>query len=383
MSLSLAAVAGFARDMRHALRAMRARPGFSAAIVVTLALGIGATTAIFSVVNGVLLRPLAFPHESRLVTLCEQYPGASGDWCSISPPNVMDIAARSRTIEHVGIARAWSAHMASPGGAAYVNAGIATPDVFRALGVGVERGRMIDSTDLLGRESDVALLTHEMWQARFGGDPGIVGRVVQLDGHAVQVVGVLPPGFHVPLYETVEMWRPLHIDPRDERNREWRGFVAYGILREGASRADARADLARVVASLKAGHFAATPAWGVTMMPARDLVVRGVRPMLRLFLAAVALVLLVACANVGNLLLAHGATRGREMALRSALGAGSARIARVLLAESAAYAALGAGGGLALAVGGVAAFRALAPAGMPRVDGVRVDWVVAAFAAGL
>ena len=379
----VAATSEFVRDARHAARGMRSRPGFSAAVILTLALGIGATTAIFSVVNGVLLKPLDFPRESRLVTLCEQYPGASDDWCSIAPPNVEDVAARSRTIETIGIARSWGAHMATPAGAVSVNACIATPGVFRALGVTVERGRMIDSTDLLGRESDVALLTHEMWQSRFGGAEDVVGRVVDLDGHPVRIVGVLQPAFHLPLFEFVEMWRPLHINPRDEQHREWRGFVAYGRLRDGVSRSDARADLARVVASLKTEHFAATPAWGVTEMPLRDLIVRGVRPTLQLFLGAVALVLLVACANVGNLLLAHGATRGREMALRSALGAGSGRIVRVLLAESAAYAVLGAMGGLALAFGGVQAFRALAPSGMPRVDGVHVDLVVAGFAAGL
>jgi len=383
MSASTKVVREFIADFRHAVRTMLARPGFSAAVVVTLGLGIGATTAIFSVVNGVLLRPLDFREEGRLFSLCEHYPGGSTDWCSISPPNMEDIAARANTIETLGIARSWSTHLATPTGAVSVNAGIATPAVFRALGVGVVRGRMIESTDLIGRESDVALLTYEMWQARFGGDPDIVGRIVDLEGHAVQIVGVLQPGFHLPLFESIELWRPVHINPSSEQHREWRGFVAYGRLKPGVSHADLRADLTRVAASLKLEHFGATPAWSISSMPMRDLLVRGVRLTLVIFLVAVGLVLLVACANVANLLLAHGATRGREMALRSALGAGAGRIVRTLMAESAAFAAVGSAAGLALAYAGVRAFRSLAPAGMPRVADVAVDLPVAGFAAGL
>lgn len=380
---SLASSDRVTRSVRHALRIVRLRPGFSAAVILTLALGIGVTTAIFSVVNGVLLRPLPFAEESRLVTICETYPGASNDWCSISPPNVADIAEQSRTIERIGIARSWSAHMATPSGAEGVNAGIATPDVFRALGVGVERGRMIDSTDLLGRESDVAMITHEMWQARFGGSTDIVGRTLELDAHPVRIVGVLAPGFHLPLFESIELWRPVHIDPRSEQHRDWRGFVAYGRLARGVTAAAAREDLARIARSLAAAHFAATPTWGLTEMPMRDLVVRGVRPPLLLFLGAVLLVFLVACANVGNLLLAQGAARRREMALRSALGAATGRIAGMLLVESATFAVLGALGGLGIAQLLLRAFQRLAPEGMPRVAQVTIDVRVAMFAAAL
>lgn len=371
----------WSRGLRHALRTVRTRPGFSAAVVLTLALGIGVTTAIFSVVNGVLLRPLPFAEESRLVTICETYPGSSSDWCSISPPNLADIAERSRTIEHIGIARSWSAHLSTPSGAEGVNAGIATPDVFRALGVGVERGRMIDATDLVGRESDVAMITHEMWQARFGGAADIVGRTVELDAHPVRIVGVLEPGFHLPLFESIELWRPVHIDPRNEEHREWRGFVAYGRLARGVTPVAAREDLARIARSLAAERFATTPAWGLTEMPMRDLVVRGVRPPLLLFLGAVLLVFLVACANVGNLLLAQGASRRREMALRSALGARTSRIAGMLLVESATFAMLGAVGGLGIAQLLLRAFQRLAPEGMPRVAQVTIDVRVALFAA--
>ena len=383
MALLAAPFRDFLQDVRHALRTMRTRPGFAAVVVLTLALGIGATTAIFSVVNGVVLHPLAFPNESRLFTLCEQYPGSPGDWCSISPPNVTDIAERARSIEAIGIGRSWESHMSTADGEVGVRSGIATPGLFRALGVQVVRGRMIDSTDLLGRESDVALLTYEMWQARFNGDAGIVGRIVSLDKHPVHIVGVLQPGFHLPLFEPIELWRPLHVLLRDERNRDWRGFVAYGLLKPGFTVGQVRGEIAGIAESIRRDHFAATTGWAVTAMPMRDLIVRNVRPTLLLFLGAVALVLLIACANVSNLLLARSAVRAREMAVRAALGAGRGRIVRALLAESLVIAAAGAVAGVAIAEGGVRAFRALAPDGIPRVSEVGVDARVLVFASAL
>ncbi len=373
----------FVNDIRHAVRTMHVRPGFVAVVVLTLALGIGATTSIFSVVNGVVLHPLGFPDEGRLFTLCEQYPGSPADWCSISPPNVSEIAERASSIETIGFGRSWESHMTTAGGELAVRSGIATPGLFRALGVRVVRGRMIDSTDLLGRESDVALLTYEMWQARFNADPAVVGSLVTLDKHSVQVVGILQPGFHLPLFETIELWRPVHVLPRDERNREWRGFVAYGLLKPGRTIAQLRAELAGITSTIRKEHFAAVPVWGVTPMPMRDLVIRHVRPMLLLFLGAVSLVLLIACANVSNLLLARSAERGREMAMRAALGAGKGRIVRALLAESLVTAVAGAAAGLAIAEGGVRAFRALAPQGIPRVSEVGIDGAVLAFVTAL
>lgn len=371
------------QDLRHVLRALRRAPGFTASVVVTLGLGMGAATAIFSVVNGVLLRPLPFPHEDRLVTICEQYPGATKDWCSISPPNVEDISARSRSFDAIGIGRAWQSHLATPDGAQPVQSGIASPGLFAALGVGVVRGRMITDADLLGRESDVALLTYEMWQAKFAGDTGIVGRIITLDNHPVRIVGVLEAGFHLPRFESIELWRPLHVLPRDEKNRDWRGFVAYGRLKPGISISEARAELASVTAGIRREHFASTRGWDLTTESLRDLVVGNVRPLLVFFLAAVAVLLLIACANVSNLLLARGATRGREMAARAALGAGRGRIVTSLLVESLVLAVAGAGVGVAIAFGAVSAFRSLAPAGTPRVADVAVDPRVLVFAAAL
>jgi putative ABC transport system permease protein len=367
-------------DFRRALRGLRAQPAFSITAVLTLALGIGLTTTIFGVVNGIVLRPLDFRDAGRLITVCEQFPGASADWCSISPPNVEDSAARSRSIQAIGIGRDWPFHLATPEGNVGIIGGLATPGLFQALGVHAELGRLIQSSDLLGRESTVALLTHAMWQTRFGGDRAVIGRIVTIDGSPVQIVGVLPAGLALPKYEHVELWRPLHIDPRDETHRDWRGFVAFGRLRPGVTIASARADLAGVAEQLRKEHFATTAVWGLQLKSLQDLVVGNVKPVLLVFLGAVSLVLLVACANVANLLLARATARRSEIALRSALGAGRWRIVRELLVESLILAVAGAALGVIIAGWGTSAFKAMAPSGIPRVDQVGVDGGVLLFA---
>ena len=367
-------------DVRDAWRSLRAWGSSTVSAVVTLALGIGMTTAIFSVVNGVVLRPLPFPNEDRLVTLCEQYPSATPDWCSISPPNVEDIARRSRAIEAIGIGRQWSYHLDTPDGAESIESGLATPGLFGALGARARMGRLIADDDLIGKQSTVVVLTYETWQARFGGRADIVGQVVRLDGESVTVIGVLEPGFIVPRIGAVEIWRPLHIDPRDERNREWRGFISFARLRRGISYETARRELADIAVTLRVDHFAATANWDVTMISTRDLLIGGVRPMLYVFLGAVGLVLLIACANVANLLLARATTRSRELGVRAALGASPARIIRSSLVESFLLSVFGAAGGVLLAIGVTRAFKAFAPPGIPRVDVVTIDPRVLAFA---
>ncbi len=370
-------------DVRYALRSLLAQPAFSITAVLTLALGIGVTTAIYGVVNGIVLRPLAFPNAERLITICEEHPAATKDWCSISPPNVEDLAARSHTIEAIGIGRSWPYHLATVEGAQAVNGGIATPGLFRALGVRPELGRLIGESDMLGRESDVVLLSYEMWQARFGSARDVVGRVIVLDGKPVTIIGVLPAGFQLPKYDDIQLWRPLHINPRDEEHREWRGFVAYARLRPGVSLATAQAELTGIAGQLRREHFTKTAGWDLQMESLQDLVVGSAKPILLFFLGAVSLILLIGCANVANLLLARAGVRAREMALRSALGASRWRIVRALLVESFVLSLAGTSFGVLIAVWGTAAFKALAPPSIPRISDVTIDARVLFFALAL
>ena len=370
----------FMSEFRYALRGLRARPSLSVTAILTLAIGIGLTTAMFSVVNGIVLRPLPFPNANRLVTICTHSAGSSSDWCSISPPNVSDIAARSRTIESIGLGRSWSYHLKTSSGTTIVPGGLATAGMFRALGTRAQRGRVLEDTDMLGRESDVAVIADELWRTQFGADPNIVGRSISLDGHGVTIVGVLDSGFALPNLSYVKLWRPLDFRPTDEKNREWAGFIAYARLKPGVSMEQARADLTGLAAQLRREHFANTAGWGLSMQSLQDLVVGRVRPILLVFLAAVFFVLLIACANVANLLLARSGARTREMALRVALGAARARIVRVLLVESFVLALAGALLGVAIADWGTTAFQKFAPANIPRVRNVEVDLRVMAFA---
>lgn len=370
-------------DFRHAARSLRSNLAFTVTAVVTLALGIGATTTIYGIVDGIVLRPLPFPNADRLITICEQFPGASPSWCSISPPNVEDIAARSKSIAAIGIGRSWPYHLATVEGSEGVNGGIVTPELFQALGVHPVLGRLFDRSDLVGRESDVVILSYEMWQTRYGATPDVVGRRMVLDGRPVTIVGVLPANFQLPQFSSMALWRPLHINPADETNREWRGFVAYGLLRQGTSLAGARAELAGITTQLRREHFATTDGWGLHMRTLLDLVVGGVRPILVVFLIAVSLILVIACANVANLLLARAGGRARELALRAAVGATRRRIVRGLLVESFVLAAMGALAGMLVAEWGTAAFKSLAPPRIPRIGDVHVDARILGFALAL
>lgn len=369
-----------ARDLRRAWRGLLHARAFSGAAVLTLGLGVGITTAMFSVADGILLRPLAFPGEDRLVTMCESFPGATAGWCGISPPNVEDIAVRTRTIAAIGFGRSDAVRLRTAASSELLDAGIATPGMFAALGVKPERGRALLPGDVTGHEGSVAVITDELWRGRFGAAADIPGRVIDLDGRPVTIVGVMPPGFVVPQYDWIQLWRPVPFDPRDEQNRDWRGFASYARLRPGVGMAAARADLARVAATLRSEHFATTAGWGVSLRPLRDLVVGGTRPLLLVFMSAVLLVLLAACFNLANLLLARAASRTRELSLSAALGATRGRLVRWLLGEALVLSLGGAILALALGWGGVHAFKLLAPPGVPRLDEVRVDARVWLFA---
>lgn len=369
-----------ATDLRVAVRSLRKTPGFAAAVVLTLALGIGANTAIFSVLNGVVLRPLDYPDPDRLVRLCEEHESVAG-FCTNSFVVVRDFSERSRAFERIGAGRGWSFILRGSEGGENVRGGIVDAELFRVLGLSPVIGRGFGQEDLGPDAAPVAVLSHAAWRVRFGADPDLVGSPITLDDERVTVVGVLPPDAVVPGLDAVEVWRPIPFDPTDPRVRDWRGFRAIGRLRPEIPLEDGLADLRAVAAELGREFPETNAGWGVRGTPLHDDVVGDTRRALHIFMGAVAFVLLIGCANVANLLMARSARRERELAVRRSLGAGRGRLARMLLTEGWLLAITGAGLGLLLAVWGVRTFVALAPPGLPRVDTVAVDGTAVLFTA--
>ncbi len=367
-------------DLRYVLRALRHSPAFTLAAVATLALSIGATTAIFSTVNGILLRPLPFPQSDRLVLLCERHPSVAG-FCIGSPPDAADWAAQSHSLQGVGIARDWPFLARGESGSETLNGGIATASFFRVLGVTPALGRLFTHEDEGGGR--VVVLSHELWQTRFGADRGVIGRTITLDNAPYTVVGVLPAGLVMPELGHIELWTPLPFDQRLEDNRKWRGFGVYGRLAPGVSLAQAQDEMNRIAAGLAEEHPATNRGWTVSVTDLRAQVVGSVQRALYVLLGAVGFVLLIGCANVANLLLARITHRGRELAVRAALGAGRWAALRLVLCESLVLAALGGGAGFLLSFWGLAAFLRLAPGNIPRLHEVTMDARVLAFALGI
>jgi predicted permease len=385
-SWGIGMVQNFRVDARHTLRALRRNPVFAVVSILTLALGIGANSAIFSVVNGILLRRLPYPEADRLVSICETMPDEAGGCRTASTPNVADWAERSRSFDGIGVYRWWGHVMEMGEEAEAVNSLIATPEFFEIMRYRPAVGRLFLAEDQVEGNRQVAVLDHDFWQTRFGGDPEIVGRSLTLSGAPYQVIGVLDSGEKPPSASGErgsDVWLPLHFDPRESERRNWRGFYAVGRLGPGATLEVARQELAAIRLGLIQEHPVDNAEWGLQLTTLRDRVVGHVRPTLLFFLGAVGLVLLITCANIANLILARMSSRETELGVRTALGADTPRLAGLLLNEGLILAVLGSGVGLFLAWVGTPLFLALAPAGIPRLHEVGMDWPVLAFTAGL
>lgn len=363
---------GLSRDIRFAARGLRRNAGLAWAAVLTLGLAIGGMTAMLTVASSVLFRPLPFPEPDRLVAVCETHPSVAG-FCIASPPNVMDWRRQSRSLEAIGVARTWPMTLTLGGKRAAVSGGLATAGTFEALQVPPLLGRLLSPGDANAGNRNVALVSHALWQTRLGGAPDIVGRSVLLEDSAFTVVGVLPAGFQVPQLEGVEIWTPLPFDPSAEDRRDWRGFQVFGRLAPGVTVAAASRELAELQARLGELHPETNRGWGLQVRSLHDEVVGEVRPALLAFLGATMLAVLIACLNLATLLLARWSGRGRELAIRTALGGGRAGIVRLLMLESLMLALAGSALGLILAPWATRMFLALAPNDIPRLDQVTLD----------
>jgi putative ABC transport system permease protein len=366
------------RDFRFAVRTLLKAPAFTTAVVVTMTLGIGATTSMFTIVNSIVLRPLPFPGSERVVALCETSPRVA-DRCLASPANVADWARAARALESAGVARSESFIAKSETGASSVRGGIASPGFFQVLQVRPALGRLIEDRDMPRGANGVALVSDGFWRRTLGGDPGAVGRTLALDGRAVTVVGVLPADTYIPDLGFVDVWKPLTASVDNVERRNWRGFMALGRLSPGASLTSLRAELDVIRGRLTEAYPASNAGWGVRVADLRDQTVGPARATLWVFTATTAFVLLIACANVAGLLLVRATRRAPEFAVRASLGAGGARIVRQLLTESLVLALTGGLLGLLLASWTTRAFVSLAPATIPRLDEVAIDGRVALF----
>ena len=359
------------RDLRYAGRMLVREPGFTLLALLALALGIGATTAIFTVVDAVLLRPLPYASADRLVVVLHG-PEASSP---VSPADFADYRGNARSFERLSAAQAWSATIGGGERPERVSGLQVGADLFDLLGVPPLAGRtFVTGDDEPGRER-VVVLGHGLWQRRFGANPSVVGRAIQLDGQPYVVVGVMPPGFRfAPFWQTrAEMWVPLSLAPRRD-DRAGRSLRLFGRLKDGVSVQQAQAEMTRIAAELERAYPGSNAGLGITVRPLLDKVVSGIRGTLIALLIMVTFVLLIACANVANTLLARASGRQREIAVRTALGAGRARVMRQLLTESLLLACAGAAVGLVFAVWGINWLLALLPPGsLPRQQEVGLD----------
>jgi len=369
---------GILQDLRYARRSLLRRPGFTAVTVLTLGLGIGATTAIYSAVRTVLLRDLPYPNADRVVALFQTDAHSGARTEGVSAANVRDLDAEAERIEAAAVAEPWSLDLLLEGRAETLRTWAVSKGFFEILGTQALHGRTFTPDEYVAGNEKVAVLGHRSWVGRFGGDPGVVGRTLTLNNEAWVVVGVLPADFRFP--DRAEAWIPRPPQTWDDANRGANYMTGIALLAPGASHGEAKAELDRLAASLAEAYPRTNASLGMASLALREHMVGDVRTPLLVLLAAVAAVLLIACANVAGLMLARGAHRRREFALRGALGAGVGRLFQHVTAESLLLAGAGCLLGIALTYGGVAAIRALGPDHLPRIDELRVDGPVLAFA---
>lgn len=362
------------QDIRYGIRSLGKHPGFTAIAVITLALGIGANTAIFSVVNAVLLRPLPFDDPERIVWVWDTQPQLSTTPAAL--PDFIDWKEQNRSFEHLAAYQSGNMFLDAGDGSSATRVGLVTPEMFSVFHVSPILGRTFSAEETQPERFRVAVLSHSMWQNRFGSDPNVSGRTIELSGAAYTIIGVMPAGFSYP--DRAEIWRPLVIDPA-KLDRGPHYLHVVGRLKPGVTLAQAQADMSTIAARLSQQYREKNAGHGVKLEPLTNVVVGDIGLALYVLLGAVGFVLLIACANLANLMLARVGARQKEIAVRTALGAGRLRIVRQLLTESIMLAIGGGVVGLLLAIWAVSWVVSLSADTIPRVHEISVDPRMAGF----
>jgi putative ABC transport system permease protein len=376
------------QDVRYGLRVLAKAPGFTAVAVLAIALGVAANTAIFSVINAVLLEPLPYREPGRLVSLWEMNRARDAHQNVLSPANLIDWKEQSDVFEDVAAFLDNRANMSGGGEPEEVVVQLVTPNLFPLLGVEPIKGRGFTPDDAKPGAARTVVLSHSLWQRRFGSDPEVVGKTFNLSGAPVTVVGVMPARFRWFIRKgsltaaPAEMWQPFALSDA-YRKRQGRFMSAVGRLKPGVTRERAEMELNHLAARLEQQYPDFNKGWGAELVSLRDQFAGPIKPVLWVLLGAVGFLLLIACANVANLLLARGASRHKEIAIRTALGAGRARVVRQLLTESLLLAVGGGALGLLLAWWGVELLLALSPRDVLDLGGVGLNVPVLVFTLGV
>ncbi|HYP26606.1 MAG TPA: ABC transporter permease [Blastocatellia bacterium] len=368
------------KDIRYGLRMLLKKPGFTAVAIIALALGIGANTAIFSVVDTVLLRPLPYDTPDELVWIWETNLPSDIKTEPASPPNYLDWKSQNQVFEEMMAFATTKPILSSGGEPERVTAGVVTAGFFSVLRAQPALGRTFVADEEKQGNNRVVVLGHGLWQRRFGSDPEIIDKPIILNGNPYVVVGVMPPGFQHPkpnVSQPPEMWMPLVPTAYAARRGDFLNVIAR--TKPGVTVEQARAEMNVIASGLEQQYPATNANWGVTVLPLHDMFVGDVRLMISILAGAVGFLLLIACANVANLLLTRAASRQKEVAIRVAMGANRARLVRQLLTESLMLALAGGALGSLLALWGVDAMKALNPGNIPRLQETGIDWRVLSF----